>query len=251
MPSHASIVFFAQPAASSRGAPVLAESEAPSRPLRLPPARLPPAAKTPVAVQGRTLARMRTRTSGLHLVLLLDASADMVPYVEPAVAAFNQQVEQAHRLAFCVPRLQVSVVQFAETVNIRLCRAHASALQSLRLADYAPAGPAALYDALHAALGLVLDVPLSRAPAADALVVLISDGADDASHTSLAQLARLLHRFEACRAVSFLFKAPPNTLPTLARSLPSAGLDELRAWALTPTQLGVALGHIAHRRTSA
>lgn len=206
----------------------------------------------PRARRCRPRASVNAKLARTHLVLVLDASAAMADMADAARAAFNQQVRLAHELATATHRLSVSVVQFAQTARVVLRHAPVQALRALDAADYAPAGAAALFDALGVALDLVFEHPGRDAPGASALVVLITDGVDDASRfETLCGLRRVLRWAHVGAQTSFLLVAPAGAVPRTVQVLPPLKPNGFATAALTACELADVLEAVAQRRACA
>jgi von Willebrand factor type A domain len=125
---------------------------------------------------------MHTQT---HLTILIDRTASMAPSAHQVVDGLNYYV---HALCSQAPGpVFATLATFAETVTVHYTQRPIHRVEKLRLETYTPEGQTALYDA-------IADV-LAALPAETAqrqLLVILSDGEDVCSTTTLTACAELL-----------------------------------------------------------
>jgi hypothetical protein len=109
-----------------------------------------------------------------------------------------------------------------------------------------------LFDALGVALDLVFEHPGRDAPGASALVVLITDGVDDASRfETLSGLRRVLRWAHVGAQTSFLLVAPAGAVPRTMQVLPPLKPNGFATAALTACELADVLEAMPQRRACA
>lgn len=116
----------------------------------------------------------KARRGTTHIAIVLDKSGSMIIARDETVQAVNQQIESIKEHA---KGTRVSMILFNQETSKPLIGQPASKIKPIKLDDYKPQGMTALYDGVAEAI-YVLE---SCDPAEAYLVVIISDGKENAS----------------------------------------------------------------------
>lgn len=129
-----------------------------------------------------------------EIIALIDASASMTPMRETTVAGFNKFVTEQHQ----VPGdARLSLTTFNNNVTPVYSGVPLASLPLLREADYRPWGNTALYDALGDTINREGDRIARARWAKKVIVVLITDGEENASRRfTLADVRRITRHTE-------------------------------------------------------
>jgi hypothetical protein len=125
-----------------------------------------------------------------HVTLLVDETGSMAPYASQVVDGLNYYVK-----ALCAQApgpVFATLATFAEEATIHYRQRPLHRVDKLRLESYLPHGNTALYDAIYATLG-----PLPLASPQRQMVVILSDGEDVCSVTSLTDCAEAIAQAQA------------------------------------------------------
>jgi hypothetical protein len=117
-----------------------------------------------------------------HITLLIDETSSMFPYASQVVDGLNHYVE-----ALCAQTpgpVFATLKTFAETVTTHYDKRPIHRVDKIRLETYVPAGNTALYDAMYGVVGELSPPDMLRQ-----MVVILSDGEDTCSWTSLTACA--------------------------------------------------------------
>jgi hypothetical protein len=144
-----------------------------------------------------------------HITLLIDRTASMTPYAGQVVDGLNYYVKQ---LCTQAPGPVFATLQtFAETVTTEYQQRPIHRVDKLRLESYIPHGNTALYDAFTATLEALPVASPQRQ-----LVVMLSDGEDVCSMTSLTDCAASIAKAQANGVLVVFLGDGPEALETAA-----------------------------------
>jgi hypothetical protein len=144
-----------------------------------------------------------------HITLLVDRTGSMTPYAAQVVDGLNHYAK-----ALCAQApgpVFASLLTFAEEVTTHYRQRPLHHVDKLRLESYVPHGNTALYDALCGTLGTL---PLAS-PQRQMLVIL-SDGEDVCSVTSLTDCAEAIAQAQAKGVLVVFLGDGPEALETAA-----------------------------------
>jgi von Willebrand factor type A domain len=116
-----------------------------------------------------------------HLVILVDETASMTPYASQVVDGMKHYVQAL--TAQTPGPVFATLASFAEEVTVHYTQRPLHRVDKLRLEDYQPNGQTALYDAILKML------PTANQERQHQLFIIVSDGEDVCSTTSLTQCA--------------------------------------------------------------
>jgi hypothetical protein len=144
-----------------------------------------------------------------HITLLVDRTGSMTPYAGQVVEGLNHYTKQ---LCAQTPGPVFATLQtFAEEVTTHYHQRPIHRVDKLRLESYAPEGDTALYDAICAVLGA-----LPQASPQRQMVLILSDGEDVCSVTSLTTCAEAITEAQAKGVLVVFLGDGPEALETAA-----------------------------------
>ncbi len=150
----------------------------------------------------------RTRRSTMkketHIVLVLDKSYSMDNCRKQALDALNEQIDGIKANAHKGGKTYVSVVLFSNIIDIVHEHVPAAQLEHLTLSDYVLDGNTALRDAMMTAIDLV-QPKMNRKKNQGFLVVLVSDGQENASGTPQSTLKSRIEELEGTDRWTFSY----------------------------------------------
>ncbi len=155
-----------------------------------------------------------------RIALVLDRSGSMASIQEPAREAFNDAVDRVRSEAGKGRGdVTLTLTTFNEELRDILVNKPADRVRKLRRQDYRPGGCTALFDAVGHAIDL-LDKPGPLGSADGALVIVISDGHENAStRVSQADLVERIQKLEATDQWTFSFMCANVDITDLSRNL--------------------------------
>src|SRR5262245_42583182 len=144
-----------------------------------------------------------------HITLLVDQTGSMAPYASQVVDGLNYYTK-----ALCAQApgpVFATLATFAEEVTIQDRQRPLHRVDKLRLESYLPHGNTALYDAICATLGtLPLASPQRQ------LLIILSDGEDVCSVTSLTDCAEAIAQAQGKDVLVVFLGDGPEALETAA-----------------------------------
>jgi hypothetical protein len=144
-----------------------------------------------------------------HITLLIDRTTSMTPYAGQVVDGLNYYVKQ---LCAQAPGPVFATLQtFAETVTTEYQQRPIHRVDKLRLESYSPYGNTALYDAIKATLEVLPVASPQRQ-----LAVILSDGEDVCSMTTLTDCAAVIAKAQAAGVLVVFLGDGPEALETAA-----------------------------------
>jgi uncharacterized protein YegL len=147
----------------------------------------------------------RTKTKKeTYITLVLDKSSSMTSCYGPALSAINEQIETIKKNAKKGGKTYVSLILFDHEVEIVFENTPASQLRKLTEDDYALRGTTALRDAVRTAAEIMREHTDGRKNQGF-LVVLISDGMENASGTTQVELKSLIDELESTDRWTFTY----------------------------------------------
>ena len=123
-------------------------------------------------------------TTQTHVTLLVDQTASMAPYASQVVDGLNYYTK-----ALCAQTpapVFASLATFNIDVTMHYTHRPIHRVDKIRLETYCPEGSTALYDAISAVL---TSLPSAAGATQQHLVIILSDGEDVCSHTTLTDCA--------------------------------------------------------------
>jgi len=144
-----------------------------------------------------------------HITLLIDQTSSMSPYAGQVVDGLNHYVK-----ALCAQApgpVFATLTTFAETVTSHYQQRPIHRVDKLRLESYIPFGNTALYDAISSTLGTLPLVSPQRQ-----MLVILSDGEDVCSMTSLTDCAEAIAQAQAGGVLVVFLGDGPEALETAA-----------------------------------
>jgi uncharacterized protein YegL len=155
-----------------------------------------------------------------RIVLVLDRSGSMGRVREQARDAFNEAVDRVRtETAKGSGDVTLSLVVFNHEVRSILVNEPARRVRKLGPDDYVPNGSTALFDAVGRGIDL-LERPGNLAAQDGALVIVISDGMENASqHVSQTDLVERMQRLEATEQWTFSFMCANVDIRDLTQNL--------------------------------
>ena len=140
-----------------------------------------------------------------HIVLVLDKSYSMENCRTAALNALNEQLDGIRANAHKGGKTYVSVVLFSNTIDIVHENVPATQLEHLTLSDYVLDGNTALRDAMMTAIDII-QPKTNRKKNQGFLVVLISDGQENASGTTKDTLRSRIEELEGtdCWTITYM-----------------------------------------------
>jgi hypothetical protein len=144
-----------------------------------------------------------------HITLLIDQTSSMTPYAGQVVDGLNYYVK-----ALCAQApgpVFATLTTFAEAVTSHYQQRPIHRVDKLRLESYVPYGNTALYDAITSTVGTL---PLAS-PQRQMLVIL-SDGEDVCSVTTLTECAEAIAQAQATGVLVIFLGDGPEALETAA-----------------------------------
>ena len=149
------------------------------------------------------------RHAQTHITLLIDRTGSMAPYAGQVVDGLNHYTKQ---LCAQAPGPVFATLQtFAETVTTEYQQRPIHRVDKLRLESYTPHGNTALYDAIKATLEA-----LPMASPQRQLAVILSDGEDVCSRTTLTDCATAIAHAQANGVLVVFLGDGPEALETAA-----------------------------------
>jgi hypothetical protein len=144
-----------------------------------------------------------------HITLLIDRTGSMAPYAGQVVDGLNHYTKQ---LCVQAPGPVFATLQtFAETITTEYQQRPIHRVDKLRLESYIPQGNTALYDAVATTLEA-----LPAASPQRQLVVILSDGEDVCSMTSLTECADVIANAQTRGVLVVFLGDGPEALETAA-----------------------------------
>jgi hypothetical protein len=144
-----------------------------------------------------------------HIMLLVDRTGSMLPYASQVVDGLNFYAK-----ALCAQApgpVFATLATFAEEVTTHYRQRPIHRVDKFRLESYMPEGQTALYDAICATVGLL---PLTSPQRQ--MVVILSDGEDVCSVTSLTDCAEAIAQAQANGVLLVFLGDGPEALATAA-----------------------------------
>ena len=155
-----------------------------------------------------------------NVVFILDRSESMAKSKEATVAGFNEQVRIVREGARYAGETTFTEVQFNSTVQLRSVWTSLDELEPLSHLAYALDGMTALYDALGEAIDILLGTPRIFSPNTGTLVILFTDGMENASSRYSANvLEQLIKRLEASGHWTFALVGSKGSVSSLGTLL--------------------------------
>jgi uncharacterized protein YegL len=154
----------------------------------------------------------------VRVAIVLDESGSMAVGADETIAAFNEQV-QALKQAYEQDGITtyVSLYTFDTTVEAKRRDIDVTQFAELTATEYTPKGLTAMYDAVGQAITHLLAVDT---PQTSTLVVIISDGRENASREFTAQdIANLIVKQQATKRWTFTYMGANQDLSTVAETL--------------------------------
>jgi len=118
------------------------------------------------------------KVNSVDLVIILDKSGSMYSMTEDTIGGFNSLLDEQRKKD--VP-VKVSLGVFNQTLEAKYDRKDIKEIENMTAADYVPQGTTALLDAVGNTLSALKERPEVNAKGNKVLVVIITDGMENAS----------------------------------------------------------------------
>lgn len=135
--------------------------------------------ETTKPVEEKTTAPLPSSVKHLDLVLILDKSGSMYGLESDTIGGFNSMIDKEKELDVDT---KVTTVLFNNTVTVLNDRSNIADIKKMTTNDYRVGGSTALLDAVGDTIAKVADMPGITDADHKVIVVIITDGLENASH---------------------------------------------------------------------
>lgn len=170
-----------------------------------------------------------------HTILVLDSSGSMLKLKAVALEAVNEQLLAAKRAEGVATK--VSLITFGAETRTTFWGVPAAELGQVHTADYMPAGPTAMLDAVQEVIGRLEASPDVEDLDMTFLIIIVSDGAENASRK--ATYRAVGEKIQLCKATgrwTFTYAGSEQDLAVIRDTL-HIDQGNITSWA--PTMMGM------------
>lgn len=153
-----------------------------------------------------------------NIALVVDKSGSMSSFANKVVEVFNKNVDNIRENTYRNGQdTSVSLFTFNSRVDEYFFNADVKTLKHWDRSSYYPSGGTALYDAINSAINKLYDLP-QRGDVSN-LVIVLTDGEENASRMTADTLANIIKRCQASDKWTFAIMVPPGYKNALVNRL--------------------------------
>jgi hypothetical protein len=167
----------------------------------------------------KTKVKAKLKIKKNYLMMVLDESGSMAGIKPQAISAFNEQVATARESKGKL-EVAVSLVKFSDETKVVFNNVNINKVEDLNEETYTPNGFTAMYDGVGKAFEILNAQPDINDPNVTVLVLVISDGLENASKLyNSSKVADLVKQSQATGRWTFTYAGANQDLTQVAASL--------------------------------